>query len=1237
MSTSTPVSAATSVTSGLPETGHVDPRFHMTAPYKPPFLQSAGTPSLPWSSWLRGFEDWLLCCGVPSTLDFAPRKAAILRASLGVEGQRVYYSLAPAEPESYDDAVKRMKQHYGKTSGTIFNRSNFYRCLQRQGESLVQYLSTLRELARLCNFPDGQFDERVRDQYAMGCWNQRIRERLLQEPDETTLDSMVLLATTLERAQLEAPALAGRSRDVSVSVVGQQHSGRKQHGRPSNKSNSGWSTSSSACYRCGRTGHTSKDSSCPARNSQCHLCSKIGHYQSVCKPSRDSTSGQSASRRFRPRSRSRGPQADTKSTADTVAKSVSTVTISSVTSDSSQYNARHVTDAVVTAPVGLAAVSASNSVDIDTDAEALAPVGCSSSSDKFDQKFNALNTAISAAAAALTELQAQMTAAASASVTSSPSAAAVVSAASPVKPDAPVASVAVNDNTPGVFRHVDALIKGVPIRLLVDLGAKVSILNKSDYSRLQSSVRLFRPDTVLRAFGGTEIRCIGRIFVPIQVGDRSLPSFRFYITTDGLSVLGVDLFDAMGGQACLAGVNLTAPAHLIGFCHATPSSLSLDQFPVLTKTTPGLLKGFVHRPTIDPSVRPVRQKFWHPPLAKREPIAAELARLEQQGVIERIDASPWTSNLLTVPKRDGGLRLCVNLTDANKCIIPERYPLPTMEELTEKLAGSTIFSKIDLLWGYLQLELSEDRRNLTAFVSHVGVFRYRSTPFGIASGPSAFHQVIRTILKDLDGCTSILDDILVYGRTVEEHDRRLGLVLQKLSDVNATVRKDKCVIGAAEVEFNGHRINASGILPLRSNVDALLRIPSPTDVKQLSRFLSTATYYLKFVPDFADIADPLRKLLKANAQWTWTDNHQRRFDLLKRRVAEPPILAHFDVNFETVVTCDASAVAIGATLSQRLNGVEHPVAFASRTLSDAERRYSASEREALACMWACEHWHFYLYGRRFTLVTDHQALKTLLTTGGTGHRPLRLHRWADRLQQYSYDMEFKPGRLNVVADCLSRSYDAKPASIPSIVGPDASDDDEAESSYMIQTIFGQLATSVVTMHQVAEATAADEELLNVLNLITAGWPSSDKQLPVGSRAYFRLRDELSVAYGGRCVLRGYRVVIPASLRSQILDLAHEGHPGVVRMKSKCRETVWWPGIDADVERHVRNCEPCIVSGKSVRPTSGPLLPVALPTGPWRKLSLDIAGEFVAAPRQQRFMIVATDYFQNGQKLPAVKM
>jgi transposase InsO family protein len=186
----------------------------------------------------------------------------------------------------------------------------------------------------------------------------------------------------------------------------------------------------------------------------------------------------------------------------------------------------------------------------------------------------------------------------------------------------------------------------------------------------------------------------------------------------------------------------------------------------------------------------------------------------------------------------------------------------------------------------------------------------------------------------------------------------------------------------------------------------------------------------------------------------------------------------------------------------------------------------------------------------------------------------------------------------------------------------------------IQSIFGCLNANVITAEQLATATEADELMHDVIKYVIDGWPSSRQSVPAAVRLFFDRQTELSVAYHGRCLLRDQRVVVPASLQHAILELAHEGHPGIVRMKQRCRESVWWPGIDNDIERYVRQCSACILSGKSVRPTPGPLQPVPLPAGPWRKLSLDIAGEFVAAPANRKYLIVAVDYYSRWPEVAA---
>ena len=257
----------------------------------------------------------------------------------------------------------------------------------------------------------------------------------------------------------------------------------------------------------------------------------------------------------------------------------------------------------------------------------------------------------------------------------------------------------------------------------------------------------------------------------------------------------------------------------------------------------------MHKPHVDMSVKPVQHKFWHPPLATREPIERELDRMLKTDVIEKVESSPWISNIVTARKKDGTVRLCINMTSANQALVPERHPLPTMEELTAKVAGCTVFSKLDLLWGYTQLELHSSHR--------VRVTRWR-----VPVQDSRIWYVDRTIsipvhkILDLTGCTNILDDILVFGRDMADHDIRLHDVLQRLVQFNATVRVDKCVIGKPEVEFNGHRVSAAaGVCPLSSNVEAIMEMPVPSDQRDLTWFSCTTAYYLsQFTKRLASIS-----------------------------------------------------------------------------------------------------------------------------------------------------------------------------------------------------------------------------------------------------------------------------------------------------------------------------------------------------------------------------------------------
>ncbi|KAG1938978.1 retrotransposable element [Pimephales promelas] len=429
---------------------------------------------------------------------------------------------------------------------------------------------------------------------------------------------------------------------------------------------------------------------------------------------------------------------------------------------------------------------------------------------------------------------------------------------------------------------------------------------------------------------------------------------------------------------------------------------------------------------------------------------------------------------------------------------------------------------------------------------------------------------------------------------------------------NLTLNPEKCCFAAPAIDFVGFRLSAKGISPLQSNIDAIHRIPEPTSASQVASFLGMTAYYLRFLPHYSQTTAPLRQLLKKEEQWHWTTACSEAVQTLKAQLTTPPVLAHFNPECLTLVTCDASDRAVGAVLSQVQDGVERPVAFASRALTPTEQRYSVGEREALACVWASERWHLYLYGRRFTLRTDHQALTTLLTASGSGHKPLRLHRWGERLRQYDYVLKFTPGRLNVVADLLSRSIDAPTPT----VAPD--EDTENELIHMLHTPL----QSAVSLEELRHESECDPTLSSLRTYIRSGWPARvcDELMP-----FKRVRDELS-CWGDVCVSRGLCTVVPGSLRARVLSMAHEGHLGIVKLKQRCRDLIWWPGIDRDIEALVKDCVPCLLSGKSGPPVPTPLQPVPWPSRPWEHLQLDICGEIHGRgiPHHQRFLVVLYD-------------
>ena len=375
----------------------------------------------------------------------------------------------------------------------------------------------------------------------------------------------------------------------------------------------------------------------------------------------------------------------------------------------------------------------------------------------------------------------------------------------------------------------------------------------------------------------------------------------------------------------------------------------------------------------------------------------ELDRLEKLGVLEKTTFCEWTAPIVVVPKKDGRMRIC---GDYKVTIYPsldvDQYPLPKLEDIFACLTGGVKFTVQDLLQAYNQLLLDDQSKKLVTINTHQGLYSYNRLPFGVASAPAVFQRTMESILQGIDGVACYIDDIVITGKSTKEHLDHLEEVLKRLSE-HRVKTKDKCRFFEDSVEFLGHMIDAKGIHTTPDKLQAIVDAPAPRNVNELRSFLGLLNYYRKFIPQSATILHPLNALLCKNAKWNWGPECQKSFESAKAALSSSSLLAHYNPTLPIRLAGDASAYGIGAVIAHVMpDGSERPVAFASRTLTSAEKNYSQIEKEALALVYGVKRFHTYLYGRHFTLVTDHKPLKTILgpKKGIPTLAAARLQRWA---------------------------------------------------------------------------------------------------------------------------------------------------------------------------------------------------------------------------------------------------
>ena len=375
---------------------------------------------------------------------------------------------------------------------------------------------------------------------------------------------------------------------------------------------------------------------------------------------------------------------------------------------------------------------------------------------------------------------------------------------------------------------------------------------------------------------------------------------------------------------------------------------------------------------------------------------------------------------MIVPKKDNNIRLCVDTRAANNAINRVRHPIPTVKDISLELNGAKFFSKLDLSQAYHQLELAPSCRYITTFTTHTCLYRFKRLNYGTNSAAEIFQHTLQKVLQGIKGVRNIADDILVFGATYEEHNTALEHCLQRLEASGLTFNLGKCVFLKHHLEFFGLVFSKEGISPDPKQLSALANSATPATASEIRSLLGMANFSAQFIPNFATIAEPLRRLTHKNTVFTWNAAHENAYQQLKAALISQPVMNYFDPVKETLLLVDASQVGLSAILAQRPMGATQAkiISYGSRALTATERRYSQTEKEALAIVWGIEHFRMYLYRAPFTLYTDQKAL-ALIYANPVSKPPARIERWLLRLQQYDFDVVYKAGKDNP-ADFLSR-------------------------------------------------------------------------------------------------------------------------------------------------------------------------------------------------------------------------
>lgn len=946
-------------------------------------------------------------------------------AAVGEQPARIEQQI---QQRKLSDVLSKFDEHCLPQKNVAMESYKFNNLIQRERQTFNEFLTELRTQLERCEYKCTcgiSYENRMlRDRIITGVFDKKLQLKLLDGSDET-LNRVVDMCKTYEAANVNKGILDSKKQSVAAVSSSDTVNAIKRF-----------------CFNCGGPWDFKHKSECKAAEITCRLCSKKGHFQSMCRKLKGKSSDKNNN------------SSDKKSTENGNKKNVAGLNWGDMTGKSEDIIESERTLS------SLKFVCRINSVE----------------KGKWTKEYQ------------------------------------------------------IGNRTVNFKIDTGADVNCIPLKLVRDIGVSVGS-QKNEFSVFDYS------NNKIKIHGTVKLKCFDT-----EVNKENLAEF--IVVDDSFEpILGLD--------ACIR-FNLIKRMDI--------NTLACDSEQVFLKRNSELFSGLGEFPEtfsiyLRDNSKPILHYKKRIPMSLVDRVKDELTKMVKDKIISPVNyPTDWVNNLQIVEKPNGKLRICLDPKPLNACIRREHFLIPTIEDLTSKLANKRVFSVLDLSSGFWHMRLDEKSSDLTTFMTPFGRFKFNRVPFGLNCAPEMFQRKMVQIFGDLPGVIVYFDDVGICAGDEQEHDAIMAMVIERAKRNNVKFNPDKIQYRKGEVKFMGSILCNGTIKPDSKYRRAILEMKKPNDKSAVLRFLGFLKYIARVLPNLSRQTANLRNLTRNDVPFEWNDEHEREFQNLLKIVASNQVLAIYDPHKATIVQTDASKDGLGCVLIQE----GRPVAFASRTLSISEQKWAQIEKELLAIVFACQRFHYFLYGCEFVVESDHKPLETLILRD-IDDVTMRLQRMFMFLLKYpGMNVVYKPGKEMLIADCLSRAQLTECDELQGLSG-------------VIHAVTKNVCVTEDNYNYYRKVMSTDEKYSRICKYVEDGWPTFH-QLDNLSQQFHKLRADLHVE--NELLFYNHRLVVPSQLQSKIAGWLHGAHLGIEKTLARARMLYFWPGMNNQIKELIGACTVC---------------------------------------------------------------